>query len=127
MYNAQVHRSTSLPTFSLEQSQQPPGPTKVDNSTVLLTEATAKVSIHDPQARLLPRLSTMRKYTSKRTRTVQSSYKGDKDRRIRSAPKKIEIGQYGYLDRPPMIISAAELLSSESYKKMLWVKMGQLT
>lgn len=42
----------------------------------------------------------------------------------RKAPKQIEVGQYEYLERPPMTTSAEERLVTASYSKLLFLKTG---
>lgn len=66
----------------------------------------------------------MQQDADNRMKTAQRRCKDDHNRQIRKAPKKIEIEQSIYLDRPPMIKSAAERLAAEAYSKLLSTKSG---
>lgn len=62
--------------------------------------------------------------TEKQIKMVQPRYKDDYNRKIGSAAKKIETGQYVYPDGPPMTISVAERLATASYSKLPSAKIG---
>lgn len=64
----------------------------------------------------------MRQYVDSRMKATQRCYKCDHDRLICNAPKKIEVGQYVYIDQPPITTYIAEGLAAGLYCKLLSVK-----
>lgn len=66
----------------------------------------------------------MKHDADKRMKAVQQRYKSHHDEQMLTAPKKIEIWQYLYLEGPPMTTSAAGGLASQSNSKVLSAKTG---
>lgn len=60
----------------------------------------------------------------KRMKKTQRRYKADQDKGIRNASKNIEVGQYVYVDRPPVTSSTVEGTATQLYSQLLSVKTG---
>lgn len=123
-FDRQVNRATNLLLFSSTISQQSPGPTKLDYPIALLTDVTRTTSTNFLRARLSHWLSTKTHDVPKGMKTAQHRYKDDQERGVCNATKRIEVGQYTYLDRPTMTTSASMHLATDSYSKLVSAKTG---
>lgn len=87
-------------------------------------EATATTSLHLLRARLLHHVAIMRQDVEKRVKTVQRLYKGDQNKTIHNEQEMFYVGQYWYIDHPPVRTCAAERFTTDLYSKFKSPKMG---
>lgn len=118
-YNVKEHWSMNFTPLSPVLSHHPPGPTTFNSPTASPADARATTTLHAFQPLLLHRVAKMRQYAEKRIRSWQRLYKYCHDLKVFNVPLLVTVGQYIYLDCPPITTSATERLATGSYKKVM--------
>lgn len=112
-YNREVHRCTNSLLFSLTLSRLLSGSLTLDYPTALPTVETETTSLHAVEAALILSVAYMR------MRSLQRRNKDHHDRKFCNALMSLSAGQYIYVDRPPMALSAAVRLATDFYNKFM--------
>lgn len=124
-HNVQYQRSVkgSRSAWRLSQPPPPPGPATVSPSHANLVTNDDMASSMYARLKLIKRATDVRQEADKNLRLELRQYKNDYSRRIRFAPVFL-VGDYIFLNRPPLSLSDAERRTSEGYNQLLLRKQG---
>lgn len=116
-YNAQVHRSAKLTTFSLVLSRHPSDPASL-TTTTMLPDAESINSTLAMQMFLINLDSLLRQLNDKNVNVALKRYMSDHNKKVRFGPAYM-LGDHVFLAGLPSPSSATERIAAERYSKVM--------